>query len=95
MGSVTSSNLDSGNFCGEQDSDNVTFTFESPRPTPEIDMQFNDGHVVSIATYSVLLVISATGNLTVLINLLKRRRRSNPRITLMLIHLAIADLLVS
>lgn len=63
--------------------------------TLPIDMTFNDGHIVSIATYSVLLVISVCGNITVLVNLIRRRHISNPRVSIMLIHLAIADLLVS
>ncbi|XP_049827018.1 adipokinetic hormone/corazonin-related peptide receptor variant I-like isoform X4 [Schistocerca gregaria] len=57
------------------------------------DMKFNDGHVVSIATYSVLMVVSAAGNLTVLFIILRRRARS--RVNHMLMHLAIADLLVT
>ena len=60
-----------------------------------IDMRFNEGHVVSIATYSVLLVISACGNITILFKLIKRHHSRNLRVNLMLIHLAIADLLVS
>ena len=66
-----------------------------PKPTLPIDMTFNDGHVVSIATYSVLLAISVCGNVTVLCNLTGRKHVTNPRVSIMLIHLAIADLLVS
>jgi hypothetical protein len=32
-----------------------------------LDMRFNEGHVVSIVTYSVLMAISGVGNMTVLI----------------------------
>ena len=60
-----------------------------------IDMTFNDGHILPIATYSVLLIISVCGNITVLVNLIRRRHISNPRVNIMLTHLAIADLLVS
>jgi gonadotropin-releasing hormone receptor len=61
-----------------------------------IDMRFNDGHVVSIVTYSVLMIVSAIGNITVLALLLRRRgNAARTRINTMLIHLAIADLLVS
>ncbi|XP_026464476.1 gonadotropin-releasing hormone receptor-like [Ctenocephalides felis] len=60
-----------------------------------IDMRFNQGHLLSITVYSVLLVISATGNVTVLALLIRRRRRNPTRINIMLMHLAIADLLVT
>ncbi|XP_011498625.1 PREDICTED: gonadotropin-releasing hormone II receptor isoform X2 [Ceratosolen solmsi marchali] len=61
-----------------------------------LDMRFNDGHVVSIVTYSVLLIVSAIGNITVLALLLRRRgNAARTRINTMLIHLAIADLLVT
>ncbi|XP_033218326.1 gonadotropin-releasing hormone II receptor [Belonocnema kinseyi] len=70
--------------------DNSSTKLELP-----IDMQFNDGHVVSIATYSVLMVISAIGNSTVLFLISRRRRNSKTRINTMLMHLAIADLLVT
>ncbi|XP_021700049.1 gonadotropin-releasing hormone II receptor isoform X4 [Aedes aegypti] len=63
-------------------------------PLP-IDMQFNDGHKLQIVVYSVLMVISAIGNITVLALLIKRRLKSHSRIDMMLTHLAIADLLVT
>ncbi|VVC41885.1 Hypothetical protein CINCED_3A020801 [Cinara cedri] len=59
------------------------------------DMVFNEGHVVTIVTYSILMVISAIGNITVLSIILKRRRKAGTRIHAMLMHLAIADLLVT
>lgn len=60
-----------------------------------IHMRFNGGHIVSTITYSILMVISAISNITVL-SLLLRRRGSpdSAKINIMLIHLAIADLLV-
>jgi len=36
-----------------------------------IDMQFNDGHVISIIAYSILIVVSALGNITVLSTILR------------------------
>jgi hypothetical protein len=36
-----------------------------------IDMQFNDGHLLSIIVYSILLIFSAIGNLSVLITIIK------------------------
>jgi gonadotropin-releasing hormone receptor len=58
-------------------------------------MKFNDGHRMSIVTYSVLMVVSAVGNLTVLITILRRRRALRFGNNHMFMHLAIADLLVS
>ncbi|NP_001035354.1 adipokinetic hormone receptor [Apis mellifera] len=60
-----------------------------------IDMRFNEGHIVSIVFYSVLMIISAIGNTTVLILITCRKRVSKSRIHIMLMHLAIADLLVT
>ncbi|XP_037960628.1 gonadotropin-releasing hormone receptor [Teleopsis dalmanni] len=61
------------------------------------DMIFNDGHRLSITVYSILFLISTIGNSTVLYLLTKRRRglRGPSRIDIMLMHLAIADLLVT
>ncbi|XP_058805692.1 adipokinetic hormone/corazonin-related peptide receptor variant I isoform X2 [Phymastichus coffea] len=71
----------------------VPWDFNDERLTP--DMRFNEGHVVSIVTYSILMVISSIGNITVLVLLLTRRDSARSRINNMLIHLAIADLLVT
>ncbi|KAL3288022.1 hypothetical protein HHI36_002474 [Cryptolaemus montrouzieri] len=60
-----------------------------------INMRFNDGHRLSIIVYSCLFVFSAIANITVLVLLMKRRRKNSSRINTMLIHLAIADLLVT
>lgn len=45
--------------------------------------------------HSILMVISAIGNGTVLVLLIRRRLKSPSRIDTMLMHLAIADLLVT
>jgi hypothetical protein len=58
-------------------------------------MKFNDGHLMSIITYGILMVVSAVGNITVLVNILRRRRALRFGIHYMFMHLAIADLLVS
>ncbi|KRT85046.1 hypothetical protein AMK59_2085 [Oryctes borbonicus] len=60
-----------------------------------LDMRFNDGHVLSIVVYSVLMVFSAIGNITILVLIIRRRKKAPSRITTTLMHLAIADLLVS
>ncbi|XP_034246723.1 gonadotropin-releasing hormone II receptor-like, partial [Thrips palmi] len=58
-------------------------------------MKFNDGHVVAVACYPFLMIVSAVGNITVLVILLRRRKRNRSRINNMLLHLSIADLLVT
>ncbi|KAJ8673744.1 hypothetical protein QAD02_005006, partial [Eretmocerus hayati] len=66
------------------------------KPVMDPDMQFNEGHVLSIVGYSILMVFSAIGNISVLTLLLRRRGNIvRTRINIMLIHLAIADLLVT
>lgn len=59
------------------------------------DLSFNEGHVVTIVTYTILIIISTIGNVTVLTAMWRRRKKSRTRINTMLMHLAIADLLVS
>ncbi|XP_066249752.1 adipokinetic hormone/corazonin-related peptide receptor variant I isoform X1 [Euwallacea similis] len=60
-----------------------------------ISMVFNEGHKLSITVYSVLMVFSSIANITVLVLLVKRRRQQPTRINTMLMHLAIADLMVT
>ncbi|KZC14062.1 PREDICTED: gonadotropin-releasing hormone II receptor-like [Dufourea novaeangliae] len=69
---------------------NVSNNVELP-----IDMRFNEGHVVGIIIYSVLMILSAMGNITVLVLITRRKHTSKSRIHTMLMHLAIADLLVT
>ncbi|XP_066599951.1 adipokinetic hormone/corazonin-related peptide receptor variant I-like isoform X2 [Prorops nasuta] len=59
-----------------------------------IDMRFNQGHVVTIVTYSILMVISAIGNTTVLVLILRMKRKPGKTypLIMMLMHLSIADL---
>lgn len=64
-------------------------------PPLPLDMTFNDGHVLSVACYPFLMIVSAVGNITVLVILLRRRKRGRSRINNMLMHLSIADLLVT
>lgn len=77
------------NVTGDNSTGNVT------NKTLPIDMQFNEGHLVSIIMYSILMVISAIGNTTVLVLIMHRKGNTRSRINTMLMHLAIADLLVT
>lgn len=62
-------------------------------PLPR-EMTFNDDGVLSVIAYSCLFVIAATGNLTVLITLL-RSRTIKSRVNTYIMHLSIADLIVA
>ena len=52
-----------------------------------------DYHVLKIVAYSVLILISLPANVCVIIALLRKRKQMK-RLNLMLLHLAIADLMV-
>ncbi|KAL4228069.1 hypothetical protein ACF0H5_013505 [Mactra antiquata] len=58
------------------------------------EMLFGIPHIVSIVGYSSLFVISATGNLTVFITLF-RNRNDKSRVNMFIMHLSIADLIVT
>ncbi|XP_040581282.1 adipokinetic hormone/corazonin-related peptide receptor variant I [Lepeophtheirus salmonis] len=58
-------------------------------------MTFNSAHIISITGYSTLFIISSLANLTVLKILVRRYKKIKSRVNLLLIHLAIADLLVT
>ncbi|XP_018328749.1 gonadotropin-releasing hormone II receptor [Agrilus planipennis] len=73
----------------------INSTLEAGGLDLPIDMRFNDGHRLSIIVYSILMVFSAIGNITVLVLLIRRKRTTPSRINNMLVHLAIADLLVT
>ncbi|XP_050431723.1 adipokinetic hormone/corazonin-related peptide receptor variant I isoform X2 [Adelges cooleyi] len=76
-------------------SDNDSNTTVYNETSLPYDLRFNDGHMLAIITYSILMVISAIGNITVLTIILKRKRKAGTRIHAMLMHLAIADLIVT
>ncbi|GAB6019026.1 hypothetical protein CHUAL_000655 [Chamberlinius hualienensis] len=73
----------------------ATNTTNSSNVTITEDMKFNDSHVIAIATYSVLIVLSAVGNFTVLISLCQKQRQRKSRVNTLLIHLAVSDLMVT
>ncbi|XP_071530422.1 adipokinetic hormone/corazonin-related peptide receptor variant I-like [Panulirus ornatus] len=61
-----------------------------------IDMRFNDGHILLISCYSGIFFISLVGNLCVLKAILGGgRKQRKSRVNIMLLHLAIADLIVT
>jgi len=44
---------------------------QTEEPELPIDMRFNDGHLLSVIVYSILMVFSAIGNLSVLTTIIK------------------------
>ncbi|XP_012227163.1 adipokinetic hormone/corazonin-related peptide receptor variant I isoform X2 [Linepithema humile] len=77
-----------------EDGEALEFNSTSYAELP-IDMRFNDGHLVTIVTYSILMMISAAGNITVLITTMKKNQKAKSRIQTLIMHLSIADLLVT
>lgn len=58
------------------------------------EMTFNDDNVMSVIAYACLFLFAASGNLTVLVTLLKSRRYKS-RVNTFIMHLSIADLIVA
>nr|WGZ76268.1 gonadotropin-releasing hormone receptor-like [Scylla serrata] len=85
-------NLTSNDASANDSSYNV---YNDNRSLP-IDMRFNDGHILLITCYSCLFFISLIGNLCVLRAILgSGRKHRKSRVNFMLLHLAIADLIVT
>ncbi|UYV61840.1 GNRHR [Cordylochernes scorpioides] len=58
-------------------------------------LTFNDDSLREVVIYSILFVFAAAGNVPVFVSLLRNRRHRKSRIKLMILHLAIADLIVT
>lgn len=58
------------------------------------NLQFNKNNLTVVIVYLALFFIAAVGNLTVFVSLFKSRHRKS-RISLMILHLAIADSMVT
>ena len=74
----------------------LTFLLASNFSIPD-NMKFGDGQIISIITYSIMFFIGVTTNSTSLFYMIKDRmmKKDRNRMSLLLIHLSIADLLVS
>ena len=61
------------------------------------DMKFGEAQIIAIIAYSIMFIIGLTLNSISLYQLLKDRlmRKTRNRMSLLLIHLSVADLLVS
>ena len=74
----------------------ITETYNSNNGDPvEIPpvLRFSGDQLMSVVAYSLLFVIAATGNLTVFVTLCRHRRKS--RVNWFIMHLAIADMIVT
>lgn len=80
-------------FSSDNESMSVAPLVEANDTFPS-DLRFNENSLTVVIVYCVLFVIAAVGNLTVFITLFKSRHRKS-RISLMITHLAVADLLVT
>ena len=58
------------------------------------EILFTGDSLVSVVAYCVLFVIAAVGNLTVFITLFRNRRRKS-RVSMFIMHLSLADLIVT
>ena len=60
------------------------------------NMSFGEAQIIAIVVYSIMLAIGVTANLSFLYHLMYERlvTRKKNRMSMLLIHLAIADLLV-
>lgn len=58
-------------------------------------LAFTEAGVPLVAAYCVMFVIAAAGNLSVIITLFRSKRHRRSRISLMICHLAVADLIVA
>ncbi|KAK9506696.1 hypothetical protein O3M35_008584 [Rhynocoris fuscipes] len=67
--------------------------FQNNDSLPELP-RFDDNALIVVIAYTFLFIIAAIGNLTVFITLLRGRHRKS-RISLMITHLAAADLCVT
>ena len=74
---------------------NMTFAEQTTQQTQlPVDMRFNDDSLIAVVAYSILFVISAFGNLSVFITLFRNGRRRS-RMNKFILHLTIADLIVT
>ncbi len=66
----------------------------SDSPLIPTNMKFNDDNLLSVMVYSVLFIIAVISNMTVFITLFRNRQRKS-RVNLFIMHLSIADLVVT
>ncbi|KAK8768367.1 hypothetical protein V5799_019368, partial [Amblyomma americanum] len=90
-GTVDNVTSDQDELLGGQHDHNLSAA-EDPRVMEELT--FNTLSLVQVVVYCILFIVAAGGNVPVFVTLLRNRHRKS-RIKLMIMHLAIADLIVT
>ncbi|CAL1289484.1 unnamed protein product [Larinioides sclopetarius] len=90
IGMVEETYLDEYFLNDTNDTYNGTLVF----PDLPYYLTFNEDSVREVVLYSLMFVLAATGNIPVFVTLLRNRHRKS-RVNLMILHLAIADLIVT
>jgi gonadotropin-releasing hormone receptor len=74
---------------------NSTTTTSDPNYIPPEYLQMSRETRTCVIAYSILFIIAATGNFSVFFSVLQQLRRTKSRISILILHLSIADLLVT
>ncbi|KAH6938464.1 hypothetical protein HPB50_009412 [Hyalomma asiaticum] len=85
---------DSEDFVGARNSGNVSVTAAVGDPQVLEELSFSTLSLVQVIVYCILFIVAAGGNVPVFVTLLRNRHRKS-RIKLMIMHLAIADMIVT
>ncbi|XP_055696278.1 adipokinetic hormone/corazonin-related peptide receptor variant I-like [Lutzomyia longipalpis] len=96
IGSENDINLSNENFFSDSTT-NLNSSGWSNRSHVELIAPpgYTESTIPVISVYCVMLVIALTGNLSVVITLFRTRRHRRSRVSLMIFHLAVADLMVA
>ena len=93
-GTVTSYVYEGSNITGLTTAMDFSNKTQGLDPGLPPEMTFGDRHTITIILYSVFFVVAASGNLTVFITLF-RNRGEKLRVNMFIMHLSIADLIVT
>ncbi|KFM64201.1 Gonadotropin-releasing hormone receptor, partial [Stegodyphus mimosarum] len=75
-------------------SNNSNLNLSTAFPELPYYLTFNEDSIREVILYSLMLVLAAAGNIPVFVTLIRNRHRKS-RVNLMIMHLAIADLIVT
>lgn len=81
------------NFSSNQNFSN--FSIPSSNEMPRAMREMSESAKTSVLIYSIIWIIASTGNLTVFASCYRQYKKHKSRITLLILHLSVADLIVS